>query len=119
MDFQYEVSRSLAAVEGAILLVDASQGIQAQTLSVLYAAMEHDLTIIPVLNKIDLPAADPARRAEELEKLIGCDADDIIAVSAKTGNNVEAVLDAVIKRIDDPDTYAGKYPQHLWKNSPS
>lgn len=119
VDFQYEVSRSLAAVEGAILLVDASQGIQAQTLSVLYAAMEHDLTIIPVLNKIDLPAADPARRAEELEKLIGCDADDIIAVSAKTGNNVEAVLDAVIKRIDDPDTYAGKYPQHLWKNSPS
>jgi GTP-binding protein LepA len=97
------------------LLVDASQGIQAQTLSVLYAALEHDLTIIPVLNKIDLPAADPDRRAEELEKLIGCDPDEIIAVSAKTGNNVEAVLDAVIARIDDPDTYAEKYPQHLWK----
>lgn len=81
VDFQYEVSRSLAAVEGAILLVDASQGIQAQTLSVLYQAIEQGLEIIPVLNKIDLPAANPERVAKELETVIGIDADDIIAVS--------------------------------------
>ena len=102
VDFQYEVSRSLAAVEGVILLVDAAQGVQAQTLSTLYAALENDLEIIPVLNKIDLPAADPERRAEELENLIGCDADDIIAVSAKTGLNVEDVLDAIIERVPAP-----------------
>jgi len=102
VDFQYEVSRSLAAVEGAILLVDASQGVQAQTLSTLYQAIANDLTIIPVLNKIDLPAADPERRAEELENLIGMDRDEIIAVSAKTGLNVEQVLDAIVERIPSP-----------------
>lgn len=111
VDFQYEVSRSLAAVEWAILLVDAAQGVQAQTLSTLYAAMEHDLTIIPVLNKIDLPAADPQRRAEELEHLIGIDKTEIIAVSAKTGLNVESVLDAILTRIPSPIEYQKQYPQ--------
>ena len=105
VDFQYEVSRSLAAVEGAILLVDASQGIQAQTLSVLYQAIEQGLEIIPVLNKIDLPAANPERVAKELETVIGIDADDIIAVSWKTGQNVELVLDAIIDRIQDPNSF--------------
>lgn len=84
VDFAYEVSRSLAAVEGAILLVDASQGVQAQTLSVLYQAMENGLEIIPVLNKIDLPAANPERVAAELENLLGIDPESIIKVSGKT-----------------------------------
>ena len=105
VDFQYEVSRSLAAVEGVILLVDASQGIQAQTLSVLYQAIDQWLDIIPVLNKIDLPAADPERVGKELEHLIGIDNDQIIAVSGKTGQNVEQVLDAIIERIDAPDVF--------------
>ncbi len=105
VDFAYEVSRSLAAVEGAILLVDASQGVQAQTLSVLYQAMEHGLEIIPVLNKIDLPAANPERVAQELEHLIGIDKDDIIKVSGKTGENVDQVLDAIIERIPNPKTF--------------
>lgn len=111
VDFQYEVSRSLAAVEGAILLVDASQWIQAQTLSVLYQAIDQDLTIIPVLNKIDLPAANPERVAQELENLIGIDASEIIKVSGKTGENVDAVLDAIIERIDDPHTFSVKHPK--------
>src|SRR5690606_10333727 len=85
VDFTYEVSRSLAACEGAVLLVDAAQGIEAQTLANLYLAMEHDLTIIPVLNKIDLPAADPERYAAELAQLIGCKPDDVMRVSGKTG----------------------------------
>ena len=102
VDFQYEVSRSLASVEGAILLVDASQGIQAQTLSVLYMAMEYDLKIIPVLNKIDLPAANPARVAAEIEKLLGIPADEIIAVSGKTGENVSLVLDTIIAHVPPP-----------------
>jgi len=109
VDFQYEVSRSLAAVEGVILLVDASQGIQAQTLSVLYQAVDQWLDIIPVLNKIDLPAANPARVAKELEHLIGIDHDDIIAVSGKTGQNVELVLDAIIERIEDPLSFFAKH----------
>lgn len=109
MDFQYEVSRSLAAVEGVILLVDASQGIQAQTLSVLYQAVDQWLDIIPVLNKIDLPAANPERVAKELEHLIGIDRDDIIAVSGKTGQNVELVLDAIIERIEDPLSFFAKH----------
>ena len=86
VDFTYEVSRSLAACEGAILLVDAAQGIEAQTLANLYLAMEHDLEIIPVLNKIDLPAADPERYAAEIAHLIGCDPDSILRISAKTGD---------------------------------
>lgn len=101
-DFRYEVSRSLAACEGAILLVDASQGIQAQTLAVLYMAMEHDLTIIPVLNKIDLPAADPERVSEEVIKLLGCTQEDILKISAKEGIGVTDVLDAVIDRVPPP-----------------
>lgn len=101
-DFRYEVSRSLAACEGVILLVDASQGIQAQTLAVLYMALEHDLTIIPVLNKIDLPAADPERVSEEVVKLLGCKKTDILAISAKEGRGVPEVLDAIIDRIPEP-----------------
>ena len=103
-DFRYEVSRSLAACEGAILLVDASQGIQAQTLAVLYMAMEHNLTLIPVLNKIDLPAADPARVSEEVMKLLGCKKEDILLISAKEGRGVTEVLDAVIDRISSPSS---------------
>jgi GTP-binding protein LepA len=102
VDFNYEVSRSLAAVEGAVLLVDATQGVQAQTVGNLYLALEQDLEIIPVLNKIDLPAADVEARTEELVDLIGCEPDEIIAVSAKTGENVEAVLDAVVERVPPP-----------------
>ncbi|MDZ4217124.1 MAG: GTP-binding protein, partial [Candidatus Gracilibacteria bacterium] len=96
VDFTYEVSRSLAACEGAILVVDASQGIQAQTLANTYLALEHNLEIIPVLNKIDLPAADPAQRAKELSNTLGINPDDIICISAKTGENVEQILEAVI-----------------------
>lgn len=101
-DFRYEVNRSLAACEGAILLVDASQGIQAQTLAVLYMALESNLTIIPVLNKIDLPAADPERVSKDVEKLLGCRREDIFLISAKEGRGVNAVLDAVIERIPSP-----------------
>ncbi len=101
-DFRYEVSRSLAACEGAILLVDASQGIQAQTLAVLYMAMEHNLVIIPVLNKIDLPAADPERVSNEVVKMLGCAKDDILRISAKEGTGVDAVMQAVIDRISAP-----------------
>ena len=101
-DFRYEVSRSLAACEGAILLVDASQGIQAQTLAVLYMAMEHDLKIIPVLNKIDLPAADPERVSGEVVKMLGCKKEDILRISAKDGRGVEEVLNAVIDQVPAP-----------------
>ncbi|CAM5675658.1 translation elongation factor 4 [Streptomyces fumanus] len=102
VDFTYEVSRSLAACEGTILLVDAAQGIEAQTLANLYLAMENDLTIIPVLNKIDLPAAQPEKFAEELANLVGCDPDDVLKVSAKTGLGVEALLDKVVADIPAP-----------------
>lgn len=102
VDFAYEVSRSLAACEGAILLVDAAQGIEAQTLANLYMAMEHDLEIIPVLNKIDLPAADPERYALEIANLIGVDPDDVLRVSGKTGEGVEALLDRVVGTVPAP-----------------
>lgn len=102
VDFTYEVSRSLAAVEGAILLVDASQGIQAQTLANLYLALEQDLTIVPVINKIDLPAADVPKTKAEIIKLLGCKEDEIIAISAKTGQGVASVLEDVIKRVPAP-----------------
>lgn len=102
VDFQYEVSRSLAAVEGAILLIDASQGIQAQTLSVLYMAMEYWLEIIPVLNKIDLPAARPEMVGKEIENLLGIPYQDIVAVSGKTGQNVELLLDVIIAKVPSP-----------------
>nr|WP_254184256.1 translation elongation factor 4 [Micrococcus luteus] len=103
VDFTYEVSRSLAACEGAILLVDAAQGIEAQTLANLYLAMEHELEIIPVLNKIDLPAADPDRYAAELASLIGCDPEDVLRVSGKTGVGVEELLDRVVRAVPGPE----------------
>ena len=102
VDFTYEVSRALEACEGAVLLVDAAQGIEAQTLANLYLAMENDLTIIPVLNKIDLPAADPDRYAAEIAHIVGCDPDDVLRVSGKTGAGVTELLDEVIKLVPAP-----------------
>jgi GTP-binding protein LepA len=102
VDFTYEVSRSLAACEGAVLLVDAAQGIEAQTLANLYLAMENDLTIIPVLNKIDLPAAQPEKYAEEIAGLVGGDPDDVMRVSGKTGEGVEALLDRIVRLVPPP-----------------
>ncbi len=102
VDFTYEVSRSLAACEGAVLLVDAAQGIEAQTLANLYLAMENNLTIIPVLNKIDLPAAQPEKYAAELANLIGGDPDDVLKVSGKTGVGVEALLDKIVRDLPAP-----------------
>lgn len=102
VDFTYEVSRSLAASEGAVLLVDCAQGIEAQTLANLYLAMENNLTIIPVLNKIDLPAAQPEKFAEELAKLIGCEPEDCLRVSGKTGAGVAELLDQIVKQIPAP-----------------
>ena len=103
VDFSYEVSRSLAACEGALLVIDASQGIQAQTLANVYLAIEAGLTIIPVLNKIDLPAADVERVSREVMSLLGCEQHDILQVSAKTGQGVEAVLEAIRERIPPPN----------------
>lgn len=108
VDFSYEVSRSLQACEGAVLVVDASQGIQAQTLANVYLALEQDLTIIPVLNKVDLPAADVPRVSKEVINLLGCTEEDIIKISAKTGENVDQVLDAIIKKIPAPTGEADK-----------
>src|SRR3954451_21119959 len=102
VDFTYEVSRSLAACEGAVLLVDAAQGIEAQTLANLYLAMENDLTIIPVLNKIDLPAAQPEKYAEELAKLIGVEPEACLRVSGKTGEGVEHLLDEIVRQVPSP-----------------
>ena len=102
VDFTYEVSRSLAACEGAVLLVDAAQGIEAQTLANLYLALENDLQVIPVLNKIDLPAAQPEKYAAELAHIIGCDASDVLKVSAKTGEGVADLLQAVVDQIPAP-----------------
>ncbi|WP_328910102.1 translation elongation factor 4 [Streptomyces sp. NBC_00234] len=102
VDFTYEVSRSLAACEGTVLLVDAAQGIEAQTLANLYLAMENDLTIVPVLNKIDLPAAQPEKFSEELANLIGCQPEDVLRVSAKTGVGVDALLDRVVRDVPAP-----------------
>lgn len=102
VDFTYEVSRSLAACEGTVLLVDAAQGIEAQTLANLYLAMENDLKIVPVLNKIDLPAAQPEKFSEELANLIGCEPEDVLKVSAKTGMGVEALLDKVVADVPPP-----------------
>ncbi|HJX42773.1 MAG TPA: GTP-binding protein, partial [Geodermatophilus sp.] len=102
VDFTYEVSRSLAACEGAVLLVDAAQGIEAQTLANLYLALENDLTIIPVLNKIDLPAAQPERYAEEIAHIIGCEPEDVLRVSGKTGEGVPELLDRIVAEIPAP-----------------
>ncbi|WP_085259639.1 translation elongation factor 4 [Mycolicibacter terrae] len=102
VDFTYEVSRALEACEGAILLVDAAQGIEAQTLANLYLALDRDLTVIPVLNKIDLPAADPERYAAELAHIIGCEPGDVLKVSGKTGEGVAELLDEVVKQVPAP-----------------
>ncbi|MDQ1668746.1 MAG: GTP-binding protein LepA, partial [Actinomycetota bacterium] len=102
VDFTYEVSRSLAACEGTVLVVDAAQGIEAQTLANLYLALENDLTIIPVLNKIDLPAAQPDRYAAEIAHIIGCDPDDVLRVSAKTGEGVADLLDEIVRVVPHP-----------------
>src|SRR3989442_2963329 len=126
VDFTYEVSRSLQACEGAILVVDASQGIQAQTLSNLFLAMDAGLEIIPVLNKIDLPGAEPERRAQELHELIGSKPEEILRISAKEGTNVPELLEAVVRRIPPPrrladpplrplifHSYYGRYPRAI------
>jgi GTP-binding protein LepA len=104
VDFAYEVSRAIAACEGALLIVDASQGIQAQTLANLYLAMEHDLEIIPVINKIDLPVADVPAVTEEIVELLGVDEEEILKISAKTGEGVRSVLDAILERVPPPAT---------------
>ncbi|MBU2501683.1 translation elongation factor 4 [bacterium] len=113
VDFHYEVSRSLAACEGALLVVDAVQGVQAQTINNLYLALEHDLTILPVINKIDLPAARPDFVAEQFIDLIGCDPDEILMVSAKTGQGVSELLDAVVQRVPSPRGDPDSPPQGL------
>lgn len=113
VDFSYEVSRSLQACEGAVLVVDASQGIQAQTLANVYLAMEQDLTIIPVLNKVDLPAADVPRVSKQVINLLGCDESDIIHISAKTGQNVSQVLRAIVERIPAPVSPLAVQAEHM------
>lgn len=113
VDFSYEVSRSLAACEGALLVVDAAQGIEAQTLANVYLALEHDLEIIPVINKIDLPSAQPEVVKEEIEEIIGLDASDAILCSAKTGEGIEEILEAIVERIPAPEGDATKPLQAL------
>ena len=102
VDFSYEVSRSIAACEGALLVVDAAQSIQAQTISNLYLALENDLEIIPVLNKVDLPSANPEEVTDDIVDLLGCDADEVIPASAKTGLGIESILEAIINIIPAP-----------------
>ena len=102
VDFSYEVSRAIASCEGALLVVDATQGIEAQTLSNLYMAIDHDLAIIPVLNKIDLPSAEPDKHAEEIAGLIGCDPSDVLRVSGKTGEGVAELLDRIVAEVPAP-----------------
>ena len=113
VDFSYEVSRSLQACEGAVLVVDASQGIQAQTLANVYLAMEQDLAIIPVLNKVDLPAADVPRVSKQVINLLGCNESDIIHISAKTGQNVPQVLQAIVERIPAPVSPLAVQAEHM------
>src|SRR5437879_7660384 len=102
VDFTYEVSRSLAACEGAVLLVDAAQGIEAQTLANFHLAKEAGLVVVPAINKIDLPAADPDKRARELAELVGCDPEDVVRLSAKDGRGVTELLEAIIDRVPPP-----------------
>jgi GTP-binding protein LepA len=113
VDFTYEVSRSLAASEGAILVVDATQGVEAQTLANTMLALENDLEIVPVLNKIDLPGAEPEKRAEEIANVIGCSRSEILQISAKTGEGVPAVLEAVVERIPPPEGELEAAPRAL------
>src|SRR5262249_6808083 len=102
VDFSYEVSRSLAACEGSLLVVDASQGVEAQTLANVYQAIERNHEIVPVLNKIDLPAAEPDRVKQQIEDVIGLDASDAVMISAKTGLNIDQVLEAIVHRLPAP-----------------
>ncbi len=110
VDFAYEVSRALQACEGAILVVDASQGVEAQTLANLYMALDHDLEIVPVINKIDLPSAQPDAVAGEIEEILGTPAGDVLRVSAKEGTNIGAVLEAVVAHVPPPQ---GQHDQPL------
>src|SRR5687768_7727973 len=107
VDFTYEVSRSLQACEGAVLVVDAAQGVEAQTVANAYLAIENNLELLPVVNKIDLPQADPDAASAEIAELIGGDPDDVLRISAKTGHGIEDVLDAVVERIPPPSGAAG------------
>ncbi len=113
VDFTYEVSRSLAACEGALLVVDATQGVEAQTLSNVYLALEHDLEIVPVINKIDLPSADVERVRNEIEEAVGLDASDAVKCSAKTGEGVDEILEAIVKKIPPPESDSAKSLQAL------
>lgn len=113
VDFTYEVSRSLAACEGALLVVDATQGVEAQTLSNVYLALEHDLEIVPIINKIDLPSADVERAREEIEEAVGLDASDAVKCSAKTGEGVDEILEAIVQRIPPPEGDSSKPLQAL------
>ena len=106
VDFSYEVSRSIAACEGALLVVDAAQSIQAQTISNLYLALENDLEIIPVLNKVDLPSASPEEVSDDIVDLLGCKKDEIILASAKTGQGIEEILNAIISVVPPPSSDA-------------
>ena len=108
VDFSYEVSRSLAACEGALLVVDAAQGVEAQTLANVYLALEHDLEIIPVINKIDLPSADPDRVKQEIEDIIGLDASDAVLCSAKSGIGIPDILEAIVNKVPAPPDKSDK-----------
>src|SRR5260370_4349548 len=107
VDFAYEVNRSLAACEGSLLVVDASQGVEAQTLANVYQALDNNHEVVPVLNKVDLPAAEPDKAKQQIEDVIGLDASDAIPISAKTGLNIEAVLEAIVTRLPPPKAARG------------
>ena len=111
VDFSYEVSRSIAACEGALLVVDAAQSIQAQTISNLYLALENDLEIIPVLNKVDLPSANPEEVTDDIVDLLGCRAEDVIPASAKTGIGITEILKAIIQRVPRPERGSCRTPE--------